>query len=80
MPDLPTTLTDREYQKFVADLDGNTAVRIAPGAVTDSEGNELDIDYAGRAQMLDTKAIDNFRVMNETLIEIKILLKAILEG
>lgn len=77
---LPTNRGDREFQKFVEDASGNVSVRIAPGAVTDSDGNELDIDNEGRARMLDTKAIDNFRVMNETLIEIKILLQAILEG
>jgi len=49
--DLPSTLPDREFQKFTTDADGQTAVRIAPGAVTDTEGHELDIDEAGRAQM-----------------------------
>jgi len=78
--DLPSTLTDREFQKFVADLDGNTAVRIAPGSITDTDGNELDIDDAGRAQMLDTKNVDNLRAMNETLIRIEILLQSIAEG
>lgn len=77
MPDLPTTLTDREYQKFVADLDGNTAVRIAPGAVTDSEGNELDIDEVGRARMYDTKVHDQLKCINTTLEAVLFQLKLI---
>ena len=77
MPDLPTTLTDREYQKFVADFEGNTAVRIAPGAVTDSEGHELDIDEAGRARMYDTKIHDQLKCINTTLEAVLFQLKLI---
>lgn len=77
MPDLPTTLTDREYQKFVADLDGNTAVRIAPGAVTDSDGNELDIDTEGRARMFDSRVHDQLKNVDDTLLEILEQLKII---
>jgi len=77
MTDLPTTLTDREYQKFVADLDGNTAVRIAPGAVTDSDGNELDIDEVGRARMYDSKVHDQLKCISTTLEAVLFQLKLI---
>ena len=77
MPDLPSTLPDREFQKFVADADGQTSVRIAPGAVTDSEGHELDIDEIGRARMLDTKANDKLACIQDTLEEILIQLQLI---
>lgn len=77
MPELPNTVGDREYQKFVADANGNTSVRIAPGAVTDSEGHELDIDEVGRARMLDTKANDKLSCIQNTLEEILIQLQLI---
>jgi len=64
---LPTTRTDREMQKFMADLDGNVAVRIAPGAVTDSDGNELDIDEHGSASMHDRVTNDNLKAILWTL-------------
>ena len=79
MTDLPTTLTDREYQKFVADAEGNTAVRVAPGSVVDSDGNELDIDDAGRAQMRDVKSQAELRSINDKLSDIIEILKSIAE-
>ncbi len=77
MPDLPSTLPDREFQKFTIDADGQTSVRIDPGAVTDSDGNELDIDEAGRARMLDTKTHDELKSINSTLKEVLFQLKLI---
>jgi len=77
MPDLPSTLPDREFQKFTTDADGQTSVRIAPGAVTDTEGHELDIDEAGRARMYDTKVQDQLKCINTTLEAVLFQLKLI---
>jgi hypothetical protein len=79
MPDLPSTLPDREFQKFTIDADGQTSVRIAPGAVTDTEGHELDIDEAGRAQMRDVKSQAELRSINDKLSDIIEILKSIAE-
>ena len=77
MPDLPSTLPDREFQKFTIDADGQTSVRIAPGAVTDSEGHELDISEIGRAQMTDKPANDKLSQILSTLHDILDQLKLI---
>ena len=78
MPEeLPTTLADREYQKFTTDADGLPSVRIAPGAVTDSDGNELDIDDRGRAQMYDRTVHDELKNIHTVLDEILFQLKLI---
>jgi len=67
---------DREYDKFTEDLNGQTCVRIAPGAITDSvDGNELDIDSAGRARMYDTKVHDQLKGISSLLLEILNTLK-----
>lgn len=76
---LPTTRTDREMQKFMEDQDGNVSVRVAPGAVVDTDGNELDIDDAGRAQMRDVKSQAELRSINDKLSDIIEILKSIAE-
>jgi hypothetical protein len=50
---LPKNRADREYQKFTEDAQGNTAVRIAPGAVTDTDGDELEINQFGQGYVSD---------------------------
>jgi hypothetical protein len=77
MPELPNNIGDREYQKFVVDAEGNPSVRIAPGAVTDTDGNELDIDDVGRAQMYDRNTHNELKNINENLKDILFQLKLI---
>ena len=50
---LPNQLGDREYEKFIEDAEGNVAVRQGPGAINDSDGNELALDDMGRASTSD---------------------------
>ena len=77
MPDeLPTTLADREYQKFTTDAAGNPAVRTSQGVV-DDEGHELDIDVSGRAQMYDRTVHNELKNIDETLKDILFQLKLI---
>lgn len=66
-------ITDREYDKFVEDENGKTAVRVV-NAVTDPEGDELEIDKKGRAQTRDMDAnqtlraiLDQLKIMNTHL-------------
>ena len=74
---LPKTRGDREFQKFTEDAQGNVSVRIAPGAVTDEDGNSLDIDTFGRARMLDVDSKSELKEINETLKEILFQLQLI---
>ena len=71
-------LGDKENDKFGVDFDGNTCVRVLPGAITDAEdGNQLDIDDFGRARMLDTKAVDMLSCISDQLAEVVFQLKLI---
>jgi hypothetical protein len=65
---LPKQIADREYQKFVEDLAGNVAIRVAPGAITDSvDGNELDIDKNRRARVYDEHGLRMMKNIHDVL-------------
>lgn len=74
---LPKNRGDREYQKFAEDLHGNVCVRVAPGAITDTDGNEMEIDDSGRAFVSDSKVNDTLKVMNANLEKILFQLELI---
>jgi hypothetical protein len=74
---LPRNRGDREQQKFVEDANGNVSVRIAPGAVTDTDGNELDIDKFGQAKMSDHAVHSELKCMNQVLKDILFQLQLI---
>lgn len=46
-------LGDLEKEKFTRDLLNRVCVRIAPGAITDTDGNSLEIDGTGRGYVYD---------------------------
>ena len=73
---LPNNITDREYQKFVADNDGNTSLRTS-GEVTDGAGHTMAIDAAGRASTIDGKVQDELSMISSTLNQILIQLQMI---
>lgn len=64
---LPKELGDREYQKFEEDENGDVSIRIQPGAVRDSTGNELAIDSTGKAQTFDLQALTQLKDISEKL-------------
>lgn len=64
---LPKEVGDREYQKFVADSDGNVSVRVGPDAVRDSAGNALAIDEFGKAQTFDLQCLAELKSIGELL-------------
>jgi hypothetical protein len=61
---------DREYDKFVEDENGKTAVRVV-NSVTDPGGDELEVTPFGEAKTLDdttsqllTKILHQLKIMN----------------
>ena len=62
-------IIDREFDKFVEDENGNTAVRVV-NAVTDPDGDELQIDVEGQAS---TKDFTTHQVLLNILDELKIM-------
>jgi hypothetical protein len=65
-------IIDREFQKFIEDEDGNTAVRVIPVEnETDQQINvKLDEEYRLRV-------LNSLRGLNQTMVEIRELLRAI---
>jgi hypothetical protein len=74
---LPDQLGDREYQKFEEDADGNVAVRIGPNAIRDSDGNELDLNPDGMAQVFDRQVMNQLKNIEEVLEDIRFHLRII---
>tara|TARA_R110000796_G_scaffold252565_1_gene387858 strand:- start:593 stop:832 length:240 start_codon:yes stop_codon:yes gene_type:complete len=74
---LPANIADREIQKFVEDKDGKPSLRVGPNAVSNSDGNTLDISDSGRALTHDSKVMDELKTINETLSNIHLQLEII---
>lgn len=74
---LAKSIGDREFQKFTTDANGECAVRIAPGAVTDTDGNELEIDTQGRATTYDNSVLRELQsisgLLKDVLFELKVI-------
>jgi hypothetical protein len=77
---LPEQVGDREYQKFVETADGYVAVRQGPGAINDSEGNELKLNKDGQASTFDIRAINELKNIHSLLEDIKFQLSLITEA
>ena len=65
---IPQHIADREYQKFVQDGDGNTAVRTLPGTPTDDDGDKLEINSDGSVNV---KSLDIKVILCSILVELQ---------
>lgn len=74
---LPKQLGDREFEKFVEDADGKTAIRVEPQTIKGSSGTKLDITSAGFAQVFDRQALNQLKEITDVLNEIKFHLSLI---
>jgi hypothetical protein len=74
---LPTGRTGREYQKFVADANGNAAVRTLDSSLTDSSGTVLTPKFA---KIDAASAGDNTLVAAVTGKKIRVLSYVLVNG
>lgn len=65
-------IIDREFGKFIEDEDGNTAVRVIPVENETDQQVNVKIDEEYRLSVL-----NSLRSLNETMIDIKEILKGI---
>lgn len=71
---LPDHIADREHRKFVEDADGNVSVRIGPNAIKDADGNTLDLNSDGMAQVFDRQVMNQLKEMTDYLNTPQLLL------
>jgi len=74
---MSTNRGDREYDKFIEDAKGKTALRIGPDSITNADGTALAIDKFGRIMANDVIVADQIRCTNDLLNKILLQLELI---